>query len=455
MGIYQGIDIGSKNVRRVTIKSEWNSVKTVEGLKPGKKILSVPSNLLTFRQFRFPFQDKRRILEILPGELMDTLAFPIDSVQWDISSIEKDRVNTFIIPKKHLENFNISSGNSVNIIDAEPCALARVASFNKLENVLVIDFGASKTSFYGINNGKLEIVRTRPIGGNYIDSTLAVEMQISLEDAEVVKAEKGLENHTSKRIVESLIQSAAIPHPSPFEKIIITGGGGMLPGLREYIASKYETPVDVFDLPENLSPFFDAVAFGTALYDSHGREKINLKEQQKTSHQKTYYWIAALLLIPLILFSLTLHFKLSNLRSEQIKLHNAMTEAVRKQFPDIGPIRAPVRQVEAMVRKNGSQKSGKGMDILEILSNFANARNEVNVSFYEMDIVDTTARIKGEADSFQAVDDLSKAMKKYFSGVEVVDQKTKPNGKVDFNLKIDTVRIDSSKSNSTKKGDEN
>jgi Tfp pilus assembly PilM family ATPase len=440
MGIYQGIDVGTKTVRKVTIKTEWNNVKVTDGLKPNKKIISLPSNLLTFRQFRFPFQDKRRIMEILPGELMDTLAFPIDTVQWDISSVEKDRVNTFIIPREHLSNFTAASENSINVIDAEPCALARVAGFNRIDNVLIIDFGANKTTFCGVNSGKLDLVRIRTIGGKHIDSVIVSETQVSPEDAEKIKIEHGLGSSPVKRCIENLINSAAIPQPFPYEKVIITGGGAMMSGLKEYLSDKFSVPISVFDMPEELSPYFDAVAFGAALYDTTGREKINLKEHQKTDHKNIYHWLAAIVLIPVVLFSFNLQLKLGYLRKEHAKIRNAMTEAIRKEIPEIGPIRSPLRQVEAFVKKGGTKKTGREMDVLDVLKSIADTRSEASATFYEMDITDASARLKGETASFQNVDTLKKALGRYFSGVEVVDQKTKPNGKVDFNIKLDITK---------------
>jgi type II secretory pathway component PulL len=445
MGIYQGIDVGSKTVRKVTIKTEWNSVKLIDGVKPNKKIMSVPSNLLTFRQFKFPFQDKKRIMEILPGELMDTLAFPIDTVQWDISSIEKDTVNTFIVPREHLDAFTAANENSINVIDAEPCALARLANYNKLDSVLVIDFGANKTTFCGINNNKLDLVRVRTIAGKDLDAAVANEAKISPEDGETLKIERGMSSTSIRRAVETLINSAAIPQTFPYERIIITGGGAMLTGLREYLSDKFSVPIGLFDIPEDLSPYFDAVAFGAALYDSAGKDKINLKEEQKTDQKNLYQWFAAIALIPIILFSVSLQMKLGYLKNEHGKIRNAMTEAIRKEIPDIGPIRSPLRQVEAVVKRGGGRRTARGMDVLDILKSIADTRSEVTVTFYEMDITDTSARIKGETDSFQSVDTLRNALVRYFPGVEVVDQKTKPNGKVDFNIRLDTVKKGESK----------
>lgn len=440
MAVYQGIDPGNTGIRKITIKSGWGMVRSDQSLKPQKRIMALPSYLLTFRQFTFPFTDKKRIRDILPGELNDSLAYPIDDVIWDISSIESDKARTIIVPRDFLEAFVTAHGNSVQVIDAEPCALNRVAQYNGIKDCLIIDMGAHKTLTVGITGGKIDMVRVRLMGGNKLDAFISKTDGKTPEQAKQIKTDMGMESETVTRFITDLFNAMDILSPPGYPQIILTGGGSQLKGLAEFISEKFKVPVGFFNLPGDLDPHIDSVAFGAALYYTVGEEKINLKEKKESSGKESHASWILFLLLPLLLYSFNLKSKEAQLESQIRQINSSMSVAVKKEFPKIGRVVSPLNQVKALIKSQGGTSGRQGRRALDVLSGISKARNGLKVNFYEMDFADQVVKLKGESDTFQSVDRLKTALARDFSKVEVVDQKTKPGGSVDFFIKMETAK---------------
>ena len=449
MAVYQGIDSGNTRIRKVTIKTGLGGFSGVTKGKPGSKVLVLPANMLTFRQFNFPFQDKKRISNILPGELMESLVLPLDNMIWNVTSIQKNRANVILTIRDELDKFIRSQENSIKIIDAEPCALARTANYNNINNALIIDMGATRTSFIGLENGKLGMLRVRLMGGNKIDQMISNERNITVEEAEQFKISEGIHHKSIKRFFDSLFVSSSVTNSDHYEKVILTGGGAQMPGIAEYVKEKLELPVEYFKLPGDLSPFYDAVAFGAAIYDTGKSDKVNFKDEQKKNGKKSVFWLL-LLLIPLFIFSASLKMKENQLKKENRMLKTTMMKAVRKEFPGKTRIKAPVSFVRAMLKKNQGAGSETSRKLIPVLNDISLSRAGLNVSFYEMDITEKDIKIKGETDSFSNVEKFRTELEKKFDNAEILNQKTKGDEKVDFSIRISTVKKKKKKGSKTK-----
>lgn len=435
MAVYQGIDSGSSKIRKITVKSGLGGFSAISKGKPGKKILALPSNLVTFRRFSFPFRDKRRIMDVLPGELMETLVLPLEKMVWDVSSIHRENVGTLIAIREEMEQYVKSGENSVSVIDAEPCALTRTAAYNNIKNALIIDLGASKTTFCGIRDGRLDLVRVRMMGGDRIDNILSHERNVSPEEALEIKQTEGIHNKEIKRFFDALLKSASIQTPLDYEQVVLTGGGGQMPGLAKYIQEYFEVSVTYFELPSGLSPFFDSVAFGAALYDSVGQEKVNFKKVRDSGKNISFYWVF-LLLIPLLIYSISLVMEESQLKKENRQITNAMKRAVKEEFPQKKSVRYPLPEARAIIKKEEKGQKGPSRKVIPMLYDISRAGKGLDVSFYEMDMTEDNIRLKGEAGSFQGVDEFRAALEKYFDKAETLVQKRKGDDSVDFTIKV-------------------
>ncbi|MCD4783313.1 MAG: hypothetical protein K8T10_05700 [Candidatus Eremiobacteraeota bacterium] len=435
MAVYQGIDSGSSKIRKITVKSGLGGFSAISKGKPGKKILALPSNLVTFRRFSFPFRDKRRIMDVLPGELMETLVLPLEKMVWDVSSIHRENASILVAVREEMEQFVKSGENSISVIDTEPSALARVAAYNNIKNALIIDLGASKTTFCGVRDGRLDLVRVRIMGGNKIDNILSHERKITQEEVGEIKQTEGLHDKEIRRFFDDLFKSASIHTPFDYEQIVLTGGGGQMPGLAKYVEEYFEAPVTYFELPSGLSPFFDSVAFGAALYDSVGQEKVNFKKVRDDGKNVSFHWVF-LLLIPLLIYSISLVMEESQLKKQNKQIVNAMKMAVKEEFPKKKRVRYPLPEARAIIKKEEKGQTGSSRKVIPMLHDISSAGKKLDVSFYEMDMTEDNIRLKGEAESFQGVDEFRSALEKYFDKAETLVQKRKGDDSVDFTIKV-------------------
>jgi len=435
MAVYQGIDSGSSKLRKVTVKSGLGGFSAVAKGKPGRKILALPSNLVTFRRFSFPFRDKKRIMDVLPGELMETLVLPLEKTVWDVASIHRENAGALVAVREEMEQFVKSGENSVSVIDAEPCALARTAAYNNIKNALIIDLGASKTTFCGIREGRLDLVRVRMMGGDRIDNILSHERNISQEEAVEIKQTEGLHNKEIRRFFDALLKSVSIHTPLDYEQVVLTGGGGQMPGLAKYMEEYFETPVTYFELPSGLSPFFDSVAFGAALYDTVGHEKVNFKKARDNGKGISFRWIF-LLLIPIIIYSINLKMEEAQLKKQNNQILRTMKKAVKEEFPQKKSVRYPLPEARAIIKKEEKGQTGPSRKAIPMLYDISRAKKGLSISFYEMDLTEDNIRLKGEAKSFPVVDEFRGNLEKYFDKAETLVQKSKGEDKVDFTIKV-------------------
>jgi cell division ATPase FtsA len=437
MAIIQGVDRGATKTRKITIRGGWGNIKNAHSSKPQKKVLLAPSQMLTYRRLSFPFQDKKRILEVLPGELGENIIIPMDKAVWGVSSFSPLGVNTLVTSKDSLYSLvSSASDNGFDVIDGEPNALFRVARFNKIDDVLIIDLGASKTTFLGIKNGKINALRVRMAGGERIDNLVAISRSISIEEAQALKMEYGIHERVIQRIITDILKSTLLFEEFDYDRVILTGGGSLMPGIVDFIKEKAQNEnVDFFKLPDGFNPHFDASAFGAALYDTIKDERINLKQDSAKAKSISWLWVL-FFLIPLIIYSVNIKIEDNLVKGENLRLKTAMAAVIKQEIPDIKTIVAPVTQLEAEVNKLKGASGGQSVEVLKLFSSISKSKANLPLLLYEMDLSPDSIKITGESDSFKEVEQFNKNLQQDMGQAEVVEQNSKPSGKKNFVIKI-------------------
>jgi Tfp pilus assembly PilM family ATPase/Tfp pilus assembly protein PilN len=190
----------------------------------------------TNRFLTLPFRDKRRLKEVLPLELEDTLPFDIDEIIYDwevIKHIERS-TNVFVDIfnkldfKPFLESLNKANVNPdvvttggeslfhlINYIDIKKEEKPKIekkelekpknedgvkdkkenkeddSDFESLKPYAIIDFGASKTRVLIVRNSYPELMRSINYGGNHITNKIKESYNQDFVDAERAKKEVG------------------------------------------------------------------------------------------------------------------------------------------------------------------------------------------------------------------------------------------------------------------------
>jgi type IV pilus assembly protein PilM len=116
-----------------------------------------------------------------------------------------------------------------------------------------------------LNGARSIFARDASAGGSHYTGLLQKELGISFEQAEAVKRgmalPDGVEAKPIQPIIETVSETLALEVKKTFDfyrttaqeseatiqKILLAGGGSKLPGLPDFLAARFDIPVEVFD----------------------------------------------------------------------------------------------------------------------------------------------------------------------------------------------------------------
>ena len=138
--------------------------------------------------------------------------------------------------------------------EIETFSMIRSSLKNELAPTMLIDFGASGTRVAVVEHGVLRKFYIINRGGVYFTDSLKRSLQIEFEEAEEKKRRIGLQGEGKDAEVSKILETGLEyifsevkkvlfdferEYKRPVNKIILTGGGALLPGLREKIEFRY------------------------------------------------------------------------------------------------------------------------------------------------------------------------------------------------------------------------
>lgn len=150
--------------------------------------------------------------------------------------------------------------------DLESAALARSLARHEPGPVGILDLGARKTTFSVVELGNIQRSDTFPVGGESFTASLASRLRVAKPKAELLKRTAGLDPQREKGRVLHVLQSPvgklvgqiAAARKAWEEasgrrvgKVILAGGGSLLPRLPEYVGENLGIPAEIGD------PFLD------------------------------------------------------------------------------------------------------------------------------------------------------------------------------------------------------
>ena len=161
------------------------------------------------------------------------------------------------------------AGKNPVIIDVDAFALQNCYEVNYQPQpgqiVALLNIGAATMNINILNGTRSVFARDASVGGSQYTSLLQKELGLSFEQAEAVKRggtlPEGIEPRPIQPIIETVsdilalevrktmdfFRATAADAESTIQKILLAGGGSKLPGLAEYLARRFEIPVEVFN----------------------------------------------------------------------------------------------------------------------------------------------------------------------------------------------------------------
>lgn len=244
-----------------------------------------------------------------------------------------------------------------------------------------------------------------------------------------------MELNEVKASLIKILRAANIPSPFPWQKIVITGRGAQMEGLKEFLEENLKTTVSLFELPSGLSPFIHQIAFGLALKEKEPGHGVNLMEEKKVQESPVRLYAAAIL-VPLLLISAVYVMQENNLKMEINTYRTAMKNVLQKEFPGTKNVTAPLRQFESALAEKKSLSEKKSSDVLGVFETISTVVSGKDINIYEIDIGENTITLTGETVSYSEVDIMKKNLLNSFSKVDLQEGKTLPSKRITFNLII-------------------
>ena len=161
------------------------------------------------------------------------------------------------------------AGKHPAIIDVDAFALQNCYEVNyepqANQAVALLNVGASTMNINIVQGARSVFTRDVSVGGNQYTALLQKELGLTFEQAEQVKKTgqlpAGAEGRDLSEVLETISDILALEIQKTFDfyratsedgegavqKILISGGGSKLPGLVEFLTSRFEIPVEHFD----------------------------------------------------------------------------------------------------------------------------------------------------------------------------------------------------------------
>lgn len=246
-------------------KSKVKTKNTVLGIAGHASVI--------IRRITVPEMSEEELTESIKFEAEQYVPFDVEDVNIDFQifgptdepgqmevllvAVKKDVINEYVSVAKE-------AGLKPVIVDVNAFALGNMYEVNyPMEpdaNAAVVNIGASTLNLVVVKNSLSVFTRDSAVGSNTITEAIQKEFGVSAENAEKLKRGQSVEGVDAERfrsalpticeeLVEEINRSIDFYRSSTFQEdvaeVLISGGGGMLPGLSELLAERLGTRVSV------------------------------------------------------------------------------------------------------------------------------------------------------------------------------------------------------------------
>ncbi len=308
LGPYADLEAGKvTNLSAEKIIEALNETLKQSGVTTNKGALAIPvQSSLIFTIEIPPNVKKSELASVVATEARRYIPVPITEVSLDwfvlpkkeATFLEASNVDGSVVPTEKTEvlvvviqNDAISKYRSLvdgskletDFFEIEVFSSIRSNFEHELSLVLLMDFGASRTKLSIVEFGIVKSFHVINRGGADITESISKSLSISFTDAEKMKKEFGLYENPNEKSLADIIKihtdyifsetnNVLLGYEKKYNrtisKVIITGGGSLLKGLKEVASNNFKAEVEVG------RPFSKVVApaFLDKVLDSTGPE---------------------------------------------------------------------------------------------------------------------------------------------------------------------------------------
>src|SRR4026209_2568026 len=283
----QLLNLGFENLQTDTIVDgqimELNNVSNVisqifneHQIRTTRVCAGVSGHSVIVKNIVLPQMSEEELQESFSWHAEEHIPFDIADVNLDyqVTGNSSDALHVLMAACKSDKIANVKqaiqlAGKQPVIIDVDAFALQNCYEVNYQpkpgEVVALLNIGAATMNINILNGTRSVFARDASVGGSQYTSLLQRELGLSFEQAEAVKRgmalPDGVEPKPIQPIIETVSDNLALEVKKTFDfyrttvhesdstiqKILLAGGGSKLPGLPDFLAARFEIPVEVFD----------------------------------------------------------------------------------------------------------------------------------------------------------------------------------------------------------------
>jgi len=283
----QLLNLGFENLQTDTIVDgqimELNNVSNViahifseHQIRTTRVAAGVSGHSVIVKNIVLPHMSDEELQESFSWHAEEHIPFDIGDVNLDyeLTSRSSESLHVLMAACKSDKINNVKqaiqlAGKQPVVIDIDAFALQNCYEVNyqprQGEIVALLNVGAATMNINILNGTRSIFARDASVGGSQYTGLLQKELGISFEQAESVKRgmalPEGVEPKPIQPIIEAVSETLALEVKKTFDfyrttaqesevtiqKILLAGGGSKLPGLPEFLADRFDIPVEVFD----------------------------------------------------------------------------------------------------------------------------------------------------------------------------------------------------------------
>ena len=285
-GIIEGGEIKQKDKLTAFLK------QIKEKLKTELIMASLPEEKVFLSRIKFPLMDEHRIKEALSLQLEEYVPLPNTEAIFDYDVLNEPHkngrqdhldLNLVALPKSFVESYRdvfTGAGFIPAIFETEVQSFARaVVPKEEMGNVMVIDFGRTRTTYAIVSGGKVQFASTTALAGEEIEKAFVLHLKIDKTQVESAKRDIGLiKRKGNEKLFESLNPMVSIirdeaakqaaywlshnkddKKTDKISKIILCGGEATLAGLPEFLSYELKMRAELGNPWVNVVSFEDYI----------------------------------------------------------------------------------------------------------------------------------------------------------------------------------------------------
>ncbi|MDP1689250.1 MAG: type IV pilus assembly protein PilM [bacterium] len=241
-------------------------------MKPGsrKAIASIPAFASFVTLLDLPVMSNEETLQAMPFQARQFIPLPISEVAVDWVKVgefedegggKKQQVLLIAVPQERIQKYQkifSSAGLDLIYLEIEGLALTRSLIGSDPTPTIILDIGSRSTNILISDQGALRMNAQTDFAGGTLTQAISNGLNIDVRRAEKLKKQRGLQGVGGEQELSTLMYSYLdailgevgrvrekyeTSYNIKIERMILSGGTALLPGINDYIKKQTSLPV--------------------------------------------------------------------------------------------------------------------------------------------------------------------------------------------------------------------